>query len=94
MLLGPCSLVHANAATPEKAGSALHVLIWQELTFMSWAYNTQAVCRDSEGDQWKTPRDLGSSGHESDPRKTCAPCSAIKDDEELSKSCCGPAPQV
>ena len=26
--------------------------------------------------------------------RACAPCSAIKDDEELSKSCCRPAPQV
>ena len=53
MLLGPCALVHANAATTQKAGSSVHVLIKQELTFMTWANSIQAVCRDSEDDQWK-----------------------------------------
>ena len=73
MLLGPCSLIHANAATTQKAGSALHVLIRQELTFMSWANIIQAVCRDSEGDQWKTLQDLGSAGHAPDTeRDVCA----------------------
>ena len=54
---------------------------------MSWANIIQAVCRDSEGDQWKTLQDLSSAGHDPDPECNFAPCSAIKDDEELSKSC-------
>ena len=67
MLLGPCSLGHANAATPQKASSALSVLISQWLTLTSWADITQAVCRDSEDDQWKTLQDFGSAGHDPDP---------------------------
>ena len=72
MLLGPCSLGHANAATTQKASSALSVLISQWLTFTSWPDITQAVCRDSEDDQWKTLQDLGSAGHT--PYLECDSC--------------------
>ena len=61
---------------------------------MTWANIIQAVCRDSEDDQWKTLQDLSSAGHDPKSSVTCAPCSAIKDYKELSKSCCRPAPQV
>ncbi len=39
---------------------------------MSWADIIQAVCLDSDGDQWKTLQDLDSAGHA--PYPECDSC--------------------